>query len=129
MAAHTDFASGGGVEAENGGSHFAAAGADEPSQAEDFAGAQLEADVRKLAGRGEVFDVEKLFAERAIEVGGAGVGDFASDHLGDDAFGGGLGNGFGGDMAAVAEDADGVAEAEDFFQPMGNVDDGDAASF
>ena len=73
--------------------------------------------------------MQDLLAKGAIEVGGAGVGDFASHHLRYDAFGCGLGNRFGSDVPAITQDADGVAEAEDFLHAMGDVYDGDAASF
>ena len=50
VAADADFAGGDGVEAENGGGDFAASGADEAGEAENFAGAQGEADVLEFAG-------------------------------------------------------------------------------
>jgi hypothetical protein len=129
LAADPNFPGCGGVEAENGGGDFAAAGADEAGEAEDFARAQSEADVGEFAGAGKFFDAKNLGAEFAIEMGGARVDDFASDHLLDDALGIRGGDGFGGDVFAVAQDGNGVAQAEDFFHAMGDVDDGDAAGF
>src|SRR3989442_13910835 len=52
---------------------------------------------------------------------------FAADHLMNDAVGIGGRDAFGGNMPAIAQNGDGVAQAEYFFEAMGDVNYGDAA--
>ncbi len=122
------------VEAEEGFSDLAATRADEAGETDDFTGADGERDVAEFTGAGEIFDVEK---EGAVGIGGVlreVVGDGAADHHLDDLILSTCGPRVGGDVFAeradifsVAEDADGVAEPEDFGHAMGDVDHGDAA--
>ena len=51
----------------------------------------------------------------------------APDHLVDEAVVICVGDALGGDVPSVTQDGDGVAETEDFLQPVRNVNDGDAA--
>jgi len=53
--------------------------------------------------------------------------DLATDHLLDDAVGRGVDGLLCANVFAIAQDCDGVAQAEDFFHAVRDVDDGDAA--
>ena len=60
-------------------------------------------------------------------MGGFADEEFAANHLLDEALRRGGGDGLGGDVAAVAQDGDGVAELENFLEAVGDVDNGEAA--
>ena len=117
------------IQTEDGLGDFAAASADQAGEAENLTLSEGEMDILKFARGGEIFDAKDFFAEFALDVARGGRLDVAADHLMDDAFGRGLRGWLGGDVAAVAENGDALAEAEDFLHPMGDVDDGDAAGF
>jgi len=117
------------IEAEDRLCYFAASGADQTTEAEDFAGVEREMDVTKFSGRTPTFDAENFGTERARGVSRVGDEEFAADHLLDDAVGRSGGDGFGGDVAAIAQDGNAIGEAKDFFHAMRNVNDRDAAFF
>ena len=52
--------------------------------------------------------------------------DRAGDHAGDELFLVGLRNALGRDERSVAQNGDAVGQLKDFFQPVGNIDDGDS---
>jgi hypothetical protein len=127
-AAQGDFAGVGRREAEQDTRQLGAAGADQPGEAENLAGADLEADVvhpgrrtaepaqrqHDLAGRG--------FGWRV------GVGYLAAHHQVDQLGLGRVGDAAGADALAVAQDGDAVGDRENLLQAVGNVDDADALS-
>ena len=51
--------------------------------------------------------------------------DRPGDHAGDELFLVGLRNALGRDQRSVAQNGDAVGQLKDFFQPVGNIDDGD----
>ena len=111
------------AHAEDGLTGFGAAGAHEPRETNQLAGADVEADVRHGAASGQVLDLEHDVAGchrfAALEE------DVTADHEPDE-----LVLGRGGDVAragdgTVLQHGHAVAELEDLGQAMADVDDGD----
>jgi hypothetical protein len=76
-----------------------------------------------------VFNAQALGAGFAGEMVRRGDEQFAADHLRDDAVRIGFADFLGGDMAAVAQHRDVVAQGEEFLNAVGDVDERDAAGF
>ena len=127
LSTHDDPARRASVETEHRLRHFAATRADETGEAEHFASAQGEGDVLELAGGGKILHAQQFLARLFLQMSGRHGYDVAPDHLVDDALRVRLRDGFGGDVPAIAQHGDGVAQAEDFLHAMRDVEDGDAA--
>ena len=81
----------------------------------------------ELAGRGQVFHPQDFVARSLRQMAGHEGDDLASDHLLDDTVGICIRCFFRGNMAAVAQDGDGVAEPENLLHTVRYVDDRDAS--
>ena len=117
LARHLDVAGVGLVDAEDRAGDLAAAGADEPGERDDLAGADVERDVEEHALAREALDLEHLLADLRVllrEERGEVAPDHAADHL--------VGRHVGGprvvDDRAVAHDRDGVADREDLVEAV-----------
>jgi len=110
---------------------LAAAGAHQSADAQDLAGAHLEADaLQGLALRAFHAEAPDLEQDLAGMRGPAGekVLDLAADHVADDLAFGGLSRLQRGDAGAVAQHRDAVGQGEDLVEAVGDVDAGDAAA-
>ena len=79
----------------------------------------------KVPATGQAVDLEHDVADLGRGLGEE-VADLAADHPRDDLVDGGLGDGVGGDVLAVAHHGDGVAEGEDLVEAVGDEDQGAA---
>jgi hypothetical protein len=128
--AHLDGAGGRAAGAVDGLQDLRAARADEPGQAEDLPGPDGEGHPVEAAGQPEVLDLQQRGDRRVGQLAARreDVLDGAAGHQRDHLAGGGAGRRQpGGDGAAVLEHGDPVADLTDLLQPVGDVDDGDAA--
>jgi hypothetical protein len=113
------------VDAEHRPGDLAAAGAHQPGQRHDLAGAHLEGHVVEDTGAVQPLDLE----DRGADVGRGlreQVAHLAADHQRDDLVDVGLGGGPGGDVLPVAHDRDRVAEREHLVEPVRDEHQGTA---
>jgi hypothetical protein len=95
-----------------------------PGDAEDFAAEGIEGDILDTITGVEIADGEGDGAAGAAggEVGGA---ELTADHESHDVVDGKFRCEAGGDQMSVAKDADAVGDLLDFFETVGDVEDGD----
>ena len=113
------------IDPEDAARDLGAAGADEARQADDLAAAELERDVREDAAARQPFGLEHDVADLGVLLREERV-ERAADHQPDDLALRELGRRPRLDVPAVAEDGDGVGDRGDLFEPVADVDDGDA---
>ena len=116
------------IHAEDGAHHFAASGADQAEEAQDFALAQVEAHVAELLFSREVFHAQQLLAGFKV----ADVVDIlhgTADHLVDEVILVHVLDVLGFHISAVFEDGDGIADFDDLLEAVGDIDHGDAVAF
>ena len=117
-----------GPDAEDGLEQLGAAGALEPGDADDLAGAQGEVDAVDVPVAGAAQLEPGLADLGARELGRGRTTRSAGPTISRTSVGVvELAGGPGGDLAAVLEDGDRVAEVEDLLEPVGDVEDRDAA--
>src|SRR5690606_20965389 len=104
---------------------FRTAGADEATDAEDFALAQFEADVLEARTVADVIDFENFLAGRLVRAGLVGIElrDLAPDHAANHLVRGYIRDAVGADVAAVAKYGHPVAEAENLGHAVADIDD------
>ena len=113
-------------DAEEGESDVGATGADEPGEADDLAGANLEAHIFERAGATEALDAQHGrtgLVTRAHEE----VVDVPADHLAYEQLVVRLGDKACGDVPAVAEHGDAIGDAEHLVETVADEQHGDAA--
>ena len=125
LAADPDLAARGPGDAEDHLRDLRPAGADEPEEAQDLAGAKVEAHVLDETGAGETADAENRRADLGLLLGEEGAG-LRADHGAHGRLGRELGGGAGGDAAAGAQDGDVVAEPEDLVDEVADEQNCDA---
>ncbi len=126
-AGHDHLAAGERADAEDRLEQLGAAGALEPGDAHDLAGAQGQVDAVDVAVAGAAQLEPGLADLGALDRVGEERGDRATDHQPDQRGVVEVGGRLGRDLLAVLEDGDRVAEVEDLLEPVGDVEDGDAA--
>ena len=109
----------------DGAHNLGTARADQTREADDFAFPHVEVDVLIKLAAGEVLDLEDRITDGAVALRIDAV-HLAADHHGDDRGRIDLGNGIRADEAAVAHDRYVVAEREDLFHLVRDVEDGAA---
>ena len=115
------------VQAEDRARDLRAPGADQPGKAEHLAGAQRERDVAEAHGARQALDTEQLLARLGAHVRRKVFFEPAADHHLDERGPIDLGGGPRRHVPSVAQHRDGVAELEDLFEPVADVDARDAA--
>ena len=126
-AVEFDRARGARIEAEDCLRDLAAAGTDESGEADDLAGADFKIDVGKFPRRGEVAHAQHGVAGLGLKVARPVLGHAAPDHEPHDGVVVHVRAIEGADVAAVAQHADAVAQAEKLRHAVRHVDDGEAA--
>src|SRR5690349_8750210 len=127
LAVHDDGARGRRVEPEDGMGELRAARSDETRESHNFALTERKADVAELSGNGEPLDAEQLFPRRPVDRLGQILAEGATDHQPNELRFGQVARGVGGDVAAVAQHADRVAEPIDLGHAMRDVNTRHAA--
>ena len=102
--------------------HLRAPRADQTGKAQNFAAADMKADVLKKTCVRQPPDLQNRLSDRNVLLG-EHVGDIAADHAGNEAALRNLGNRPLTDGLAVAHDADIVAELEDLLHAVRDIDD------
>ena len=106
---HKHSAGRGWIQAEDGMSYFAAAGAHQAGETENLSTAHREAHAAEFPRGRQLLDAQQLLPERPLEMLRRILFHFASHHLVNDAVGVGVRNRLGGDVPAIAQNGDGIA--------------------